>query len=41
MKNNKAFEIIGETDSEIKLLTDKLENRVYQSHGDLKFISLF
>ena len=41
MKNHKAFGIIGKTDSETKLLTDKLENQVYQSHGDLKFISLF
>ena len=39
MKSNKTIGIIGAMDSEIKLLTDKLENRVYQSYGDLKFVS--
>lgn len=39
MQNNKIIGIIGAMDSEIKLLTDKLENRVYQSHGDLIFVS--
>lgn len=39
MQNNKIIGIIGAMDSEIKLLTDKLEERVYQSYGDLTFVS--
>ena len=39
MRNNKTIGIIGAMDNEIKLLTDKLENQVHQSYGDLNFIS--
>ena len=39
MQNNKIIGVIGAMDSEIKLLTDKLENQVYQSYGYLTFVS--